>query len=82
MAYTPNTASEVLAQNGADQLDEERFVAAEAAGFAGHPERINYPAALLNYNNREDVEALAARRAREVKALPNTDPESPYLPTV
>ena len=67
MAYVePKTAKDVLATGGGGDtsLDDAARAAAEAANVS-HPAYINYAAALTNYENRDDVESLAHRRARE-----------------
>jgi len=45
-------------------LDDENLAAAEDAGVV-HPAYVNYEEALDTYQQRNDVETLEARRARE-----------------
>lgn len=59
------TAAEVLSESGrGDSPDAESRTRAYEAGVS-HPAYVDYAAALATHEQREDIEPLAARRARE-----------------
>lgn len=70
MAYidTVKTAKQKLAafddSAAQNQVDADARALAAAAGVT-HSEYVNYAARLANYEARDDVEALAERRARD-----------------
>src|SRR6478609_4758819 len=69
MAYidTVKTATQVVAEMDADEQNafEATQVAAANAANVQRSEYINYAAKMTAYENRDDVESLAQRRARE-----------------
>ena len=65
MAYTPETAQDVVGEVGGSTVIEDEAAAAAAAANVSDPAYINYAAKLTNYESRSDVETLARRRARE-----------------
>ena len=70
MAYidTVQTATQVVAQLDADEQNTFDAAQKQAAVTAGvtHSEYVNYAAKMTAYENRDDVESLAQRRAREI----------------
>ena len=66
MAYNPKTAKDVIDEvgGGSTVLEDEAKAKADTANVRNIQYR-NYDAALTNYENRDDIESLAHRRARE-----------------
>ena len=60
----PVTAADKVAETTFDNPDTQARAAADSAGVS-NAAYIGYAAALTAYNNREDIEALVDRRARE-----------------
>lgn len=65
MAYTYDSAQDVVNEQTTDNSVDADAAARAAAAGVDHVAYVNYAQAMTNYQNRTDVETLADRRLRE-----------------